>query len=389
MRKCPNWLDTYMDYTEHTEPPDSYHQWCSLSILAACLRRQVWINMGFFNVYPNMYTVLVGPPATRKNTAINIAVNLALKLDGIHIGADSTSREKLIRDIKESKVQTVLPNGDTYEHSSLTIVSKELSVFLGSYNHDLLSLLTDLYDNHPKWEYRTKNMGVDVIYNEWLNLLGGTTPTWLVGSVPLDAIGGGFTSRIIFVVEHEPRKKVARPRITDKEVKLHDDLLHDLELISTMCGEMKLTKKADEWFEDWYEHGNTKKSHDMRFDGYYGRKHIHLLKVAILVSASYSSDMMITDLHLKSALYLIEQLEDRMIEAFGAAGRSILAQDIDVVLKYIQDNKTISRNQLLKAVWRDVNPKDIDIVIKSLCEMKMIKPVFDKGMTFYEVYKEE
>lgn len=386
MRKCKNWLDSFMDYTEHTEPPDSYHQWSALSTIAACLRRQVWVDMGSFEVYPNMYVVLVGPPATRKNAAIKLSTNLALKIDGIRITADAITREALIRAITTSKAQTISSINEPYEHCSVTIVSKELSVFLGTRNTDLLALLTDLYDCHDKWEYRTKNMGIDTIHNEWLNLLGGTTPLSFAGIVPLEAIGTGFTSRVIFVVEDKPRARIARPFLDSA---LKEKLAYDLEQISMMCGEMKFTPEGEAWFVYWYEKANEKRSHDTRFEGYYGRKHIHLLKVAMIISASFSNDMIITETHLKSALYLIEQLEDRMIEAFGAAGRSILAQDIDVVLKYIQDNKTISRNQLLKAVWRDVNPKDIDIVIKSLCEMKMIKPVFDKGMTFYEVYKEE
>lgn len=390
MRQCKNWLETYLEYTFLTEPPDNYHLWCGVSALAACLRRQVWIDMGFFNVYPNMYIVLVGPPATRKNTAINIATRLAFKLEDVRISADATTREALIRAIGASKFQSMLPNKDPYEHCSLTIISKELSVFLGSNNHDLLSLLTDLYDCHDKWEYRTKNMGIDTIHNEWLNLLGGTTPTWLVGSVPMDAIGGGFTSRVIFVVENTPRKRVALPVLTQKERDLQVKLLTDLQKIALMCGEMKLTSEAKLWFTNWYENDNTKASTDVRFDGYYGRKHIHLLKAAMTISASWSNNMIIAQEHLETSLDMLESLEGRMIEAFGAAGRNILAQDIDVVLKYIQEQGRLSRDQLLKSVWRDVNPKDIDIVLKTLQDMNHIKVVRDAttGVIFYTSTKE-
>ncbi len=95
--------------------------------------------------------------------------------------------------------------------------------------------------------------------------------------------------------------------------------------------------------------------------------------------------MTIAQEHLENALEMLESLEGRMIEAFGAAGRNILAQDIDVVLKYIQEQGRLSRDQLLKSVWRDVNPKDIDIVLRTLQDMNHVKVVRDAttGAVFY------
>lgn len=385
MRKCKNWLDTYIEYTAKAESPGSYHQWCGISVIAACLRRQTWVNMGHFEVYPNMYIVLVGPPGCRKNSAINIATKLAFKLDDVKFSADATTREALIRAIAGSAATLELDGmKEPYVHSSLTIISKELSVFLGTNNTDLLSLLTDLYDCHDKWEYRTKNMGIDTIRGEWLNMLAGTTPTWLVGSVPMNAIGGGFTSRVIFVVENGPRHRNARPVLSQHEKNLRENLWSDLEQISMMKGEMTLTDDGEKWFINWYEKIAYRSTTDVRFDGYFERKHIHLLKTAMIISASFSNDRVITKEHLASALYIIEQLESKMVDAFGAAGRSIHAPDIDGVLRYVEENKTISREQLLKSVWRDISPKDIDVVIHTLIEMKQIEKYVSNGILYYK-----
>ncbi len=389
MRKCQNWLDTYMTYTAKAESPSSYHQWCAISLIAACLRRQVWVSMGHFDVYSNMYIVLVGPTGCRKSSAINTAIKLALNLDDVKFSADATTREALIKAIAGSEARVELPNNEIYIHSSLTIISKELSVFLGSNNNDLLALLTDLYDCSDKWEYRTKNMGIDTIKGEWLNMLAATTPTWLIGSVPMNAIGGGFTSRVIFVVEHKPRHRKALPILSAHEKKLREDLWHDLEQISMMKGEMKLTEEGEAWYIDWYEKGTQKSVIDARFDGYFERKHIHLLKTAIVISASFSNDCIITKSHLMSALYVLEQLEDKMVEAFGAAGRSIHAPDIDGILKYVEEYKVISREQLLKSVWRDISPKDIDIVIHTLIEMKQIEKYENNRILYYKYIGEK
>jgi len=165
MRRCKDFISSYMEYTAKSESPESYHRWCAMSIIASAVRRQVWIDMGFFRVYPNMYIVLVGPPGRcRKSVAINTATNLIQGLSDIRVSADAITREALIRAIKLSETQTEIGN-KIYMHSSITIISKELSVFLGTNNSDLLSLLTDLYDNPDMWEYRTKNSGIDTITN--------------------------------------------------------------------------------------------------------------------------------------------------------------------------------------------------------------------------------
>jgi len=388
MRKCENWLDTYMLYTEQSEAPDNYHLWCGISAIAAALRRQVWIDMGHFDVYPNMYIVLVGPPATRKGAAINIATRIMSKVGDIKVGSDAVTREALIQAIKQSENSSEM-NGKIYLHSSLMLVSKELSVFLGNNNFELLSLLTDLYDAHDRWVYRTKHEGTDELNGVWLHLLAGTTPLWLTGSVPMNAIGGGFTSRVIFVVEHHKRKNTAIPELTDDEISLRRDLQYDLEQISMIKGKFSFSKEGKKWFKDWYDNKVDALSQDPRFQGYADRKHIHLLKVAMAIAASFEDKLVLEAQHLQMALQMLEQLEENMTDAFGAVGRNILAPDIDTVLQYIQDNGKLSRDQLLRSVWRDVNTRDVEKVLSILQDMKLIRRTADGGIIYYEMYKKE
>ena len=324
----------------------------------------------------------------RKGISMGAAINLVTDMTDVKMSADSITREALIKAIKTSE-QSTEREGKPYMHSSLTIISKELSVFLGSGNHDLLSLLTDLYDNHDRWEYRTKNSGVDTIHNLWLNMLAASTPSWLVGSIPLTAIGGGFTSRVIFVVEEDVRRKNPRPRLTSKEIELQGHLKDDLEKISMLSGEMILTKEAGEYFDKWYLHDNTK-IEDNRFWGYAERKHVHLLKVAMIMSACSSDSKEITIVHIKDALGLLNVIESHMVKAFGAAGRSPMAMDIDEVLNAIKIAGVIERSQLQKISWVNVHPTDFTLVINTLMEMGMITAEYDTDTqkTFYKFQKD-
>lgn len=385
-RKCKNLITSYLNYTKNVEPPDSFNMWSLLGVVAACLRRQVWFNMGDFDYYPNMYIVLIGPPGSKKSTAINKATKLINNLSDCRISADSITREALIRDIKlaETLVQN---NGHIITHASLTIVSKELSVFLGQGNHDLLALLTDLYDAPDKWEYKTKGSGVDTINGIWLNMLGASTPEWLVGSIPITAIGGGFTSRVIFVVEHGPKCKVPRPRRTPELQALRNDIKEDLEQISLMKGEYVMTDEAGAFFDNWYMTREEKIGMDKKFWGYMERKPAHVIKTSMLVAACSHDQLVITLDHIKTALALLNQIEPRMIEAFGAAGRSDIAIDISDLEEVIKIVGRISRKDLLNSVWRDVTPQNFDAAIGILKDMGKVKEEYANTQLFYNWIK--
>ena len=389
-RRAGFWLDTYMAYTQQAEAPDSYHLWSAISAVAACLQRKVWLNWGFFNVYPNLYIILVGPPGTRKNTAIDIAMDLIQDIKTVHFSADCTTGPSLVEAIKESEAILIFDDGKKMTHCSITVVSKEFKLFLKA-DINMSTWLTDLFDSRKIWTYRTKNKGTYPVEGVWLNLIGGVTPSWFSHSMAHEAIGEGFTSRILFIVEEAPRKLTAHPRLTPIEFRMQEDLIHDLNIIHSMKGEFRLDAEADEWFTQWYEHPKDNPLRlDDRFSGYFARKHIHLLKTAIVVSACISNSQIITLLNMEHALDLIESTENRMVDAFGAAGRSIMSADIDDVMKLLKKYERLSREQILSQIWRDVSPLNVDHVFKTLQEMKLVEIEPDgKGKIWYKWIRKE
>ncbi len=71
------WFEWYDKYTAETESPLSYHLFSSLAVLSAALGRRVFLDMGFWKVYPNLCLVLVGPTGrVAKTSAVNIAKDL-------------------------------------------------------------------------------------------------------------------------------------------------------------------------------------------------------------------------------------------------------------------------------------------------------------------------
>jgi len=172
-RKVPDWIDGFLRCTENTEPSRAYRLWTAVASIASVLQRKCRLDWGTLTFYPNMYVVLVGPPAARKGTAMSLAKPLLDELQ-IKMAAEAITREALIRELKNSTDTLITEGGKMYFHSSLTIWSQELTVFLGYQNHQLMSDLTDWYDCRNQWIYRTKNSGTDEIigslrYLVWRN----------------------------------------------------------------------------------------------------------------------------------------------------------------------------------------------------------------------------
>jgi hypothetical protein len=76
----------------------------------------------------------------------------------------------------------------------------------------MVDLLVSLWDGKQgAFEKKTKGSGSDSVENPWINLIACTTPAWIAGNFPEYMIGGGFTSRCIFVYAEKKAKLVAYP----------------------------------------------------------------------------------------------------------------------------------------------------------------------------------
>jgi len=212
--------------------------------------------------------------------------------------------------------------------SALTLESSEFGNLLNPQDKDMVDLLVSLWDGKPgKFEKSTKHSGSDSIENPWINLIACTTPSWIAGNFPEYMIGGGFTSRCLFVYADTKEKYVAYPGLTvPKDLKrLAENLVADLTHISTLTGEYTLSKEAVEWGNAWYRKHYTVRSQNLdddRFGGYVARKQTHIHKLAMVLAASSSDEMVITAEHLALADQMVTDLEPDMQFVFSKIGKS-------------------------------------------------------------------
>ena len=386
-RKFPDFLSAYLKYSAKTEPPQSYHIWTCLSVIGAALQRKVYLRWGFKTLYPNIYVVLIGPSGCRKGTAMNIGKDLLQEINGILMASESTTREALIRDMKDGITTFTDPTDQMLKfHSSVTVFSEELSVFLGQQNIKFLADLTDWFDASDQWTYRTKGSGTDKLVGVCVNILGATAPDWLRSILPQEAFGGGFTSRVIFVVEDGKKQVVADPRIPIEVQQMRPALVHDLEMINSMAGEMAFSDDAMAIYAPWYEQQSKSPAiKDPHFAGYCERRAIHALKLSMIVSASRSSERLITGQDFQRALALLEAVEPKMPRAFLGLGRAKYSEMTAQIFEFMKRSKRATQADVLNKFDLDLDEYTLQLIMKTLSARKVIEMTYlsDKGEWLY------
>lgn len=375
-RSLEDWLGAFLEVTENTEPPYLYRLWVGISSIAAALQRKCFLQWGPYTFYPNMYIVLVGPSGARKGTAMSTGYRLLSDI-GITMAAQKTTLEQLIRRLGESTSNKQDPKTQKIMmHSSITIFSDELVVFLGWQQYEMMSALCDWYDCKDRWTYDTKNKGTDEVIGVWVNLMGATTPHLIQSNLPLESIGGGLTSRIIFVFGEGKEKSVPHPFLSQSELDLFDDLRNDLEKINLMSGRFHVTESfVDSWTE-WYmkqDKEPPKQLDEHRFGGYIQRRPTHMLKLCMVLSASESSDMVIRKDHLERAERILLSTEVRMPQVFRGVGRNPYREVLSQMMTYMALTKVTDYATVMERFSSDADAQIMDRVIKTLEQMKYIK----------------
>jgi len=386
-RKLPDWIDAYLEFTNNTEPDITFRKWAAISTIASVLQRKCYIVWGPSLVfYPNMFIVLVGPSGSRKGTAMNPALDLLTDLGTISMAANATSLQALIKRLTETNYTDFDPTtGQHQYHASLTIFSKEFTVFLGYQNHDLMSALCDWYDCDRRWKYETISRQTEEIIGVWVNLFGATTPELIADSLPHSAVGGGLTSRIIFAYAKDKGKTVPIPIASPHEEKLRQDLLYDLEKIHLMSGRFSVTDGFLQRWTDWYTSLDVipPPFNDIKMSGYINRRPTHIMKLSMIMAASRSDgpEMCITEEDFERSLITLLEVESRMMNVFTGFGRSPFSDIMPMAMDFIDksENREVKVSQLAKHFCNDLDASQLDRLIKTLEVSGLVKQIHIPG----------
>lgn len=207
----------------------------------------------------------------------------------------------------------------------------------------MVDLLVSLWDGKEgNFDKVTKTSGSDKIENPYINLIACTTPAWIAGNFPEYVIGGGFTSRCLFVYSEKKEKLIAYPALhvpsdfAIRQAALVEDLIH---ISETLLGGYELPPDTIAWGEEWYaQHWKHKPPEldDDRFQSYLERKQTHIHKIAMIWAAAQSDDMVIQPHHLFAANEAVTDLEKDMPKVFARIGRTEQSNQADRFIRYVQ-----------------------------------------------------
>lgn len=360
-RHCDDWVETYLHYGESQESPQPFHLWCGLSTIAAALERRIWLDKGYYKLYPNVYVILVGGSASvRKSTAIGLSRGLFVEaLPFSCVFSQKITTEALISTLNGQHKKT--------QESCGYVVADELSVFLGSGARDsgLIQILTKLYDC-TNFDYHTVGRGEELCDKPCCNMLGGTTPEWMKYSLPEHSVGGGFTGRVVFVYQLKSDKRIAFPQLSNSQKEAKKDLLHDLQCMASLKGTFSLSPQAINWYDDWYQMVFDPDVADVSLRGYFARKHDTLLKVAMLMAVSRGRRYVIEEADVTDALEAINENEKHLAEIMRWIQATPSGEETRKVLAYIKRQPNITYSRLLRGVSYLVSSKQLLEIIESL-----------------------
>lgn len=380
-------ISAYLRYVEDTESPRLFHIWAALAGVSAALGRRCWYPRAMKPIYPNLFTVFVGSPATKKSTAINIMVDLLEDVTNVRFAPDDTGGQRQGLIDAMAKAQTTVDEEqellealgasqpdrpfnlsdltgdnlrklddihlDCRDPYSMFAVASELNSFIGENNTAMMTFLQRMFDG-DKYTYKLKATE-HTIKGAILNILGGTTPGQIALAIPQAAIGQGFTSRVIFVHGDQVHKRVPRPSL-DQALIPYLKLTYKTAFFD-LNGAFEETKGAADAFDRIYLEGVAIK--DPRFTHYCERRNGELLqKVAMALTASRGS-LSIQAHDVTIANQLLMMTEDLMPLALGEYGMNTLGVAKQRLLDYITGATGAVPTQLLYSLMsRDMKQLD-------------------------------
>jgi hypothetical protein len=362
-----NWLKAYIHHTRFSESPDAYHFWTGVGTVAGALRRRVWIDNSIFQWTPNFYIFLVGPPGVAaKSTSIRVGLSLLERVPGINSGPQSMTWQALAQCLMDCAEEILIPGEDPIPMAAITCGVAELGTFLKTDDKELVDTLVAMWDGQKEtFRRQTRTQGNTVIVNPWLNIIACTTPSWLREHFDEGMVGGGLTSRILFVYADRKRHLVAYPgdHVPPKEYKKEaEDLFHDLTIIASLAGPYSFTADAKAFGMSWYEkHWQGERAAHLaspRFEGYIARKQTHIHKVAMVLSAAKRSDLVITLEDLQEAEIAVSSLEPDMLRVFENIGHDAKTSSQQTILAIIKHRKAIWNTDLWRMCFTTMTGKD-------------------------------
>lgn len=246
------WMQQYVELMNPTtEAPRAFHLGVGLTVAGAFLGRSVRVRYGSDELFPNLYTMLVGASGrTRKDSAIRRGTSLLRSADS-GLGHFSRSPVSILRDI--GSAEGLLTHLATYPSTLLHL--SELSRLMANAKREVTRsispTLMEAWDCPPVMTNQTKNPVV--AKDPTLSALAAVQPDVLADLMTDADIHSGFANRWFYVAGQGGEAKPwpeQMPR--DKARYLYERLVAAREIAAKRERALELDPEAHDLWESWY-----------------------------------------------------------------------------------------------------------------------------------------
>lgn len=375
-----NFLRDYLTYSAGNEAPQVFHDWCAIMSIANTLGRRVWVNQGLFRVYPHLYIMLVGNPASGKSFAMSLARRLVTEIGGLYIAPSIVTREAITlemgADKPPCKKEFKGPDNKIWSYSQASFFSDELLNLLGRTPEPIMNFFLEAW-SQDIINVGTKGKGNDVIINPCVNLLGCMTPDVTSSLIKQQLLSTGFMRRVIWINSSERGEPVPRPQYTDAQKAAYAACLQRGRDLTKIVGEFEWEPEAAEYFDTWYRNNHKR----MNAPGVSAvmvnmlrSRDQFVLKVAMCTTLAHTDELVLRVPALQFAINMLESIEDAAFRTFEYTGRNELAFLSTKILDLVQNNTTgpTPVKQVYLLAHADASTSETDAIINHLIQTERL-----------------
>lgn len=376
MSRQDDWLEEYLLCTSGHETPELYSKWVGIGLIASTLKQNVWLDMNTFELYPNMFIVIVDSPSSGKSHVIN---NFGLKL---LLKADELDYDGVPINIYDQKINSaalIKSMSELYKkkkENCAVVIAEELGFFtdMGGENTNLTKVLIRTYDNSNLGN-ETIARALESVPKAQLNIIGGTTADSLKRSISKEFLGSGALSRIIFVHSEEIGEPMPFPEPPEGNKQRFHRLAKKLNEFKNLKGEFTFGKNAAKWYADWYIRyfKGVQDKEDKKMTKRVAGK---LLKLAMIFSVARSNLLSIEIPDLVSAVKMLNEVQNN----YHFIDRNLMKNEFgdrtQKLYDEIRKSKKIKHSDLMRKTYHWMPKKELEDCIATLVDSDMITVEF-------------
>lgn len=369
-------------FEDCSDAPTEFILTSLLPSLGAAISSSRWISWGNKNIYPNIWTMLVGPSTlVRKSTSINI---------GLHFNNE--------RDVKQVGRSYILPNDGSFaallavlerEKQGVLKHSEVASLIEGmgkGYNNNMKSLFTDFFDVPGVHKIHLKGEEDLIIERPIFSMATGTTINWLKQNITRNDCESGFLARFLFCVRDRRKKSIAVPAVPDP--KKMEDMRKTYDIIFSLPpSEITLDASYKEVYTAF--HGDVERLFanpllDTATKSLLSRLQTDYFLKLTIIECVLGNTVVATALEAERVRSMMEYYIGQAISAMDQIMRTERSKSEVKVLEYLRERGRASSTDLYHLFHNNIHTDNLNTIMKALMDAGLVRSGKDGKTKYYE-----